>query len=1096
MSEVMARALDPANNVIVEASAGSGKTWLLVARIVRLLLAGAAPSEILAITFTRKAAQEMADRLQEWLAALATAKDEQAIRAWLGEWAVPETAMPTLIRRAAALYEQVLSAEPGITISTFHGWFGQLLRGAPLNSDLPRTGAIEEELSALYAEAWVDFTERLRAQPQGAAARALDFLFREYGLQSTRKLLSSFLNKRIEWLAYVAGQGDPVAFALEHLRAQLGVDPRRDVLQEFFGRADTLATLLEYVTLLARNTDTDKQSALSIERALTAEHLRERFDAIAREVLKADGDSQLRKASKTQAQRLGAANERRLLELHDRLSLALMQARTELQEYDAYRVNEAAMTCGAALLESYQTLKRARDVIDFSDLEMAAFELCRRSEHAEYMQYKLDARYRHILLDEFQDTNPLQWLTLKAWLDAASEAGEPPSVFMVGDPKQSIYRFRRADARIFDAARRYFETRFAAITLPYNASRRSAPAIIAAVNATFLPLAPAYRFEAHTTHHSGLAGGIHVVPIDENPAQQPQRAQTAGARNPLLEPLADKNDAARIEEARHWAATIASLVGRLPVQDKKAGTRAAQYRDFMILTRKRTHLKIYEAALRHAHIPFATARQGGLLDTIEATDVVALLRFLISPLDDLSLAHTLKSPIFACGDEDLMQLAQLEGASWWERLRKGCESDICDEAPRRAHGLLAAWQADANRLPMHDLLDRIYFEGDVLARYERMVPLAARRSVRANLLAILELALKLDSGRYPSLPRFLEELARLTRAPDQEAPDEGSLADAGNAVRILTVHGAKGLEAPIVWIIDATNSRDQAQAYDVLVDWPPASERPAHFSLVTKKAEQGQARDAVIEAERQYAETEDLNLLYVAMTRATQYLIISGNRADKNGKNWHAQVRDRISGNSFDLAAVQPREIGQEVQHDHDSELAAREDINVPTVLRVGARRANTLSDEQRFGTELHALLDRMSRPAAAYTNDDLRRELSVGEERFAALMQRAHAILAAPRLKRFFDASEFVAAYNEVPVVDAQSGVKRIDRLVEFEQEVWVLDYKSTTGEQLRADGERLGEYRDQLSGYAGALANVYAAKRLRTAIVCGDGELIEMES
>ena len=184
----------------------------------------------------------------------------------------------------------------------------------------------------------------------------------------------------------------------------------------------------------------------------------------------------------------------------------------------------------------------------------------------------------------------------------------------------------------------------------------------------------------------------------------------------------------------------------------------------MVLVKRRTHLAVYEQALRVAAIPYVTSRQGGLLATLEAKDMVALLQFLVSPFADLSLAHVLRSPVFGCSDEDLIAIAQVAGDTWWARLTRVAGEPGTSAALRRAHELLERWLAQSDVLPVHDQLDRIYFEGDVMRRYQAAVPEAMRGSVLANLQAFMQRALDSDAGRYPSLPRFLHELTDLADA--------------------------------------------------------------------------------------------------------------------------------------------------------------------------------------------------------------------------------------------------------------------------------------------------------------------------------------------
>jgi ATP-dependent helicase/nuclease subunit A len=1089
--ELNARALDPAASVVIEACAGSGKTWMLVSRIVRLLLADTAPSQILAITFTRKAAQEMATRLRAWLYELATASDEDA-RKFLRERAVPEQDVEALLPKARQLYERFLTAQPPITIATFHSWFLQLLRRAPLDAGALGDVNLVEQTSALVEEAWESFASRVQRDRESPVARGLDRLFGESGLENTRRLLTRFLHRRADWQAYTRGQKDPVGYALERIREEMAVAPDADVIGPLLADAEFQKETAEYAALLARNTPTDQKLALRVT-AVDADTAR-RFDSICSGVLTDKGEPRSRKAGKEQAKRLGAAGEARLLELHAVLGARLLEARADLADQASYRFNEAALHCGVALLDAYQRVKGDRQVIDYADIECHAWELVSVSDHAVYMHYKLDSRYRHILLDEFQDTNPLQWLTLKSWLEAAAAADMRPTVFMVGDPKQSIYRFRRAETRLFAQAARYLQEEFGARTLPQDESRRCPPPVIEAVNRVF-SIEDAFKgFEKHAAHYRDKPGRVEVLPLVQAVAGPEAQGVEPGLRNPLEQPLADDDDRPREREAEMLVEKIRAIHGKWQVATDLKGeqTHPADYRDIMILVRRRTHLAIYERALRHAGIPFVTSRQGGLLETLEAQDVVALLEFLVSPFADLKLAHALRSPVFACADEDLIAIAAAGGrekeGTWWERLQHLAD---CSPALERARGLLAQWLARADALPVHDQLDRIYFEGDVMRRYAAAVPAAMRGAVLANLQAFMQRALDVDSGRYPSLPRFLHELADLRAAPPEEAPDEGIVGDAGNAVRIYTVHGAKGLQAPIVWILDAAAGQDAGRGYEAQVDWPPEAETPRAFSLWPKKDGQSKAQRHIADEEVKLAERENLNLLYVAMTRAQQALIVSGSVGRRGaGESWHSRIHKALGGEAGaavsmgdDLTVAKINKSNQILKK--ESAIQPRIDARLAQPLPTGTREPAVTGRGLAYGLHFHALMDRLTGDALT-DRAALQRLLGLAEREFAPMWEQAQRVLASPALKRFFDRKQFRRAANEVAYVAADGEVRRIDRLVEFEKEVFVLDYKTGSAP---ADAGLAAQYEAQIAEYRAAVKAIYSGKTVRALLVFSDG-------
>ncbi len=976
-------ALDPSRSVVIEACAGSGKTWLLVSRILRLLLAGAKPGEILAITFTRKAAQEMQARLLEWLNVLAL-QPEDEVREFLRQRALTRHEVDAILPEARNLLERVLTSEPALTINTFHGWFLQLLQRAPLGDGSAGNFSLLDQTAAMQEEAWQSFAEDLAAQADGnPEAAALQALFRAHGLSNTRALLLDFVAKRAEWWAYTSGQEDPVAYAVERVRAELEVDPGQDVLAELWLDTVLASWLAEYAAILGENSPTDQKLALQLVDALMLDRPQQRFEQIWAVCFTKTGTPRARNPSTTQAKRLGLDKEARLLELHQQLCYVLFEARDRLTAQAAYRFNRDGLLCGAALLAAYQQLKEARQMLDFADVEWRVFQLLSRSEDAEYMQYKLDSRYRHVLLDEFQDTNPLQWQVMQSWLSAYGAAGNRPTVFLVGDPKQSIYRFRRAEPRLFQMAAEDLVRDFAAARLEQDTSRRSAPAVITAVNRVFAEQPDFSGFREHAWHHGGLPGAIALMPLAEKGDTSAENEDGLVLRNPLQQAREEDEDMRHEQEADLVAEKIAAMVGKSQILDEKTGPRPAEYRDFMLLVRGRTWLASYERKLRAAKIPYLSSRQGGLLDTLECSDLVALLEFLVTPFADLKLAQVLRSPIFGCSDDDLMRLAVQtppslpppldpplsggnsmapplirggwEGLSWWQRLRQ-LDSESLSPALQRAHLHLQSWQELADRLPVHDLLDRIYFEGDVLARYHGAVPEAMAGAVRANLQAFIELALNMDSGRYPSLARFINEVAALRRAPGQESPDEGLIGDGGNAVRILTVHGAKGLEAPIVWLLDANTAPRNDGGYRVLLDWPPHAPAPQYFSLLSHKGELARAHERYVNEEQTHARRENLNLLYVAITRARQMFVVSGCASSKATETWYQQILQCLaeSGLETELPAASPEKISAT-----ELDMAEKEGRSRPLPVPPTGRREPLRLDAARlYGIRLHALME------------------------------------------------------------------------------------------------------------------------------------------
>jgi ATP-dependent helicase/nuclease subunit A len=1154
------QALNPQQSVVVEACAGSGKTWLLVSRVVRLLLDGVPPGEILAITFTRRAAQEMQARLRDWLYDLAS-KDDEFVRDFLRQRAVDEADIERVLPRARRLYQQFLLARPAITISTFHGWFMQILQRAPLNSGSAGGVQLVEKTAELWVEAWQTYLDGLHGKPDSETAQSMMVLFRELGLFNTQNLLRNFANKRSEWWAYTAGQGDPLAFALQNLQDELNVDMDSDPIDGLFDRtnfADDVHALSQLLNASAAQKARAQRLLAPLDGVQTAA---QRFDLLWEELFTKKNEPRAIKANKGQ-------DEAQLGQSVELVRAQLQEAYDQLQTQKLFQTNCHALRCGVALLGAYQDLKQRQQKLDFGDLEWRVCQLLNDSDHAEYLQYKLDSRYRHVLLDEFQDTNPLQWQILQSWFAASKAVDSTPTVFVVGDPKQSIYRFRRADARLFDVVRKFLVQQYGAVHLKKNETRRNSPAVLAAVNGVFDGLPEYQGFETHQAHQKMLPGYVEVLPLAELQTDNSKPETVNGTlRNPLFVAYPDDDAGARELEAQQFAEKIIGIVGSWQIHDE-GRVRPAAFSDIMVLVRRRTHLKIYEHALRRYSIPFLTSRRGGLLETLEASDIQALLNFLITPFADLALAHALRTPIFSCSDEDLMMIqaampqghshatteqqllllneeafpapgqapsccvkasgfrSQESGAengeshadelvpesriphpvSWWQRLKHLVGNDTASPALQRAHRLLQSWLVLADKLPVHDLLDRIYFEGDAQHRYAAAVPSVMRETVLANLQAFLEIALNVGAGRYPSLPGFLRELADLRRAADNESPDEGKVAQAGNAIRIYTVHEAKGLEAPIVWLLDANAKPPADRGYDVLVDWPTDATTPAHFSLYGDKASRGQVREHYFAQEVALAQREDLNLLYVAMTRAKQALLVSGNGAQLENQ-WYQRINDVTDGavdNPLTSVADEApparssllnpqfltQQLGASTLSCAGKTLAVfAVDPRLCIALPVGMRKP-VMSDAQRYGIWLHGLLQHLATPDAAFREDlqqALQRKLNIPTDLMHELWQQAHAVLNSPDLARFFDAQYYLEASNEVSYVNAIGQLRRIDRLVEFENEVWVLDYKTGANDDLDS-------YRVQLEEYRAAMQAIHPHKTLRCALIFGNGNLKEV--
>ncbi len=1095
----VARALDPRASCVVEACAGSGKTWLLVGRIVRLLLAGAAPSEILAITFTRKAAQEMRARLFADLQELAFAADDR-VQELLCQRGIDRQAASTLVASARALYERVLTAESGPTLDTFHGWFLRLLKCAPLDAGVPFAPTMLEHTDRLRGDAWQLFARRLGEPSMRNVRQAYLDIVARLGANNANAVLNDLLGRRADWWTFRAAGPEPaMERAVRPMREALARAGFTEGVMPALALRDApfLPAVHAYLKILRTVPKATTPITTAIERlegglGVLPSDVLSAFAGF-RDALFTTVEGTLRKDLLPDriAKKMPFGADR-----YEAAWTALVDAFNRIaagqDEYDAIELNRVALCAGEALIEVYEELKARQQSLDFTDLEWHAWRLLGDEDHCAYLQARLDARYRHLLVDEFQDTNPLQWQVLERWL-AGYSAGEQPSVFVVGDPKQSIYAFRRAEPRLFDAAIDVVTGQLGGTHLRTNVTLRNPLTVVAALDAVFAQDNRLYQPQSTTVKFPGSVIVLPLTPASERAEKPP--ADDVTLRDVLATPRPDAESDARLREGRTLADAIARVVATTTVEEREA-RRPARWSDVLVLVRRRTYLDSLERALREAEVPFVSDRLGGLLATLEADDLVATLEFLAAPYADVKLAHCLRSPIFGASDADLLRLAspadpapaneegdvegqtapaRPRGSTWWRRLRS-----LEDPGPvlERARTLLRTWMKLAGVLPVHDLLDRIFFEGDVRRRFAAAAPASMVAQVQANLDRVLELALSLDAGRYPSLPRFVDEVAALRRARDQEAPGEGDAAQ-GDAVRISTIHAAKGLESPIVVLADAHIYADAEGGFRTLVGWRPEDPFPAHVSVLGRSAATGGARRPWLDIESERARQEYWNLLYVAMTRARQVLIVSGVQPQKSDQRYDDTWYRRFEG--LLMRADVPEALPARMKP--AGERRVRDFL--PPACTTGSLRPVLNDEPVRLGRAWHAVLEK-----AAHVDDLpgvdrvlLARRFGLDTAQVEQVIEAARLVLASPPLARFFAAP----GEPELELLDG-SELLRIDRLVDLDDALWIVDFK------WRVTENEAPAYRRQVLRYRDVVQSVYPERRVRAALMTAHAEMIEL--
>lgn len=1119
--------LDPSGSWVVEACAGSGKTWLLVSRIVRLLLDGAQPRSILGITFTRRAAREMRQRLEEWLWLLASAPEAE-VAAFLTDRGVPVERVPALLPRARSLYETVLNDPVGVRLDTFHAWFLDLIDASPLDSPqggrtlTEVTGALEEEAwRALMAEAAAAAGDDARDEGEGDAdavqvAAALRRIWRRLKPSGSRELLLALLRQRAALRRVAAGAADPARAAFEALSAAFpctaGADPFGDWLDR------DAASLRQLADSFVAADDAGAGQRAAILTALARPADAACRDALCSVFLKADGGIPANRFTKKRQQLYGAAAGE-VLERFVSLTHACHAALDAQLHRDWLDLHADLLPVAVRFARHYERVKSAARVIDFVDVEDRAVEELRDDERHAYLMARLDARFRHVLLDEFQDTSPLQWQALEAWFGAVRDAGTGLTVFMVGDPKQSIYRFRGAEPLLFDAARKWLEHNFGAGTCRKDETRRNPVRVVELVNAVFAGRDDFDGFERHTTANA-MEGGLHALALfgpdtDSGDTSGAAAAAEGGAaegaaddeeaadglvwRDLLTEPRSDPEESSRAREAREVARSIAAWLATARVPDGRGGERLARHADVAILFRNRTHQAVFERALAELGIPSLSDGGDGLLDTLEVSDLQALLSCLVDPMADLQLAQVLRSPMFGATSAALATLAGAvrDAGSWWRGLAALAEQHA-DSDWAVWHRRLCGWRDLSQLLPVHDLLDRIYHEADLPAAYCADLPSAMASMVGADLEAFLNLALDMDGGRQPGVAAFLARLHDLRTRETEAAPPIARPLESPDAVRLLTVHSAKGLEWPMVWLADAA-AQARSDGAGVVVDWAPGSHAPAWVGC--RVSSQGPLRGPLVWRERlehgkRHAGRESLNLLYVALTRSRQAFGVSGSVGRKPvSRHWYAEVSTRLAGLGVEPAIEAPelpaaaRAPGAAVQIQPPGSTRGQARPLPVLAQTVGARRdtAGELTDAQLEGLLVHAVMQWLAPPARPRSEEALAQLLGVESTMLVGPLARARRWLTEPTLAHLFDPARYEEAFNEFPLVDAEGAVRRIDRLVLAAGKAWVVDYKSGG-----LDNAAMDTYRRQLLGYRRAVAAIWPDREVHAGLVVGEGDWV----
>ena len=881
------RASHPRDHAALSASAGTGKTHVLTARVLRLLLSGVDPSSILCLTFTKAGAAEMADRIHARLAHWVRLKDAELG----GELAaLGEDVGPDMRDAARTLFARVLDARGGgLRIQTIHAFAQGLLAAFPAEAGLaPGFRPLEGREEQLLARSTLaDMLVRAEAGGDLPLIRDLQALSHRLGEGGAE----GFLMHCARAPAAMAALG-PREGIEARLRRGFGL-PAGDVEQAIAAACCDDAFDLEMLGRIAAAnrawgtaTGLDCCDVIAAWQAGEGPHRAATLATIANIVLKKDGEPRAPTSGLLKADPDYAAHAARLVECCRRL--VDMRKTASLVACFA-----AGLRAGHAYALHYAAAKRAQGVVDFDDLIRWAEQLLLTPGMGDWVRYKLDQSTDHILVDEAQDTNERQWNIVRAvaleYFAGEGASSRHRTIFTVGDYKQAIFGFQGTDPASFDVARAWFDREARAIDrdfldLAMDRSFRSAPEILAVVDRVIADLGHdalglPRRPNPHQSHHEGRAGSVVLwQPYSEEVALASEEAGEEGWISDTV-----RRYAARLaRQIRSWLDRPFLVAAR---------GRPLRPEDILVLVRRRGDLASLIVARLHAEgVPVAGVDRLLLSAPLAVQDLLAAVRFAVQPLDDLNLAALLVSPLFGWSQDDLFAVAHKREGTLWAALR-GADANIGQF--RETQDRLLAILAMADYATPHAFLETI-LSGDLRGRHKLLERLG--NEARDPIEELLSSAIEFEASSAPSLQRFLDWFARgeVEIVRDPSAPLD--------AVRVMTVHGSKGLQSPIVILADACADPDRkggglrGNFANILL--PDGLRipifRPRRDELAEPIASQLAALD---QSERE----EHWRLLYVALTRAEERLYIGGalGPADRKGppaSSWWTALDAALAG--------------------------------------------------------------------------------------------------------------------------------------------------------------------------------------------------------
>jgi ATP-dependent helicase/nuclease subunit A len=898
-----AQASDPEGSAWVSANAGSGKTTVLVARVLRLLLTGVDPSRIVCLTFTTAAAANMQLKLFASLREWAT-MDAAALEKTLLDLAGPGQAAP--MDRARTLFATALETPGGLKIDTIHGFCTRILQSAPFEANVPaRFDVMQETEAAQVTQGAIRETlTRAARDPSGLLGEAMARIAQDSEETRFTAVIEQMLAQRA-----LLGDGDGVLLPLAELRqravAALGIETGETPATAIVAFANDHFITAEVAALIdvlrTGKSKTDPERADFLAAALAATDDDGFMQNLAAVFLTGKGERRKRFLT----EKLAKAHPDAEAAL-EKLFLAFCGLQDRLKSMATLERSEALLTLAHDILRRIENLKSRQRKLDFEDIIIRTRSLLTRVE-AGWVLYKLDAGIDHLLVDEAQDTSPAQWDIVRQLAGeffaghGARSGGTRRTVFAVGDEKQSIFSFQKAEPEQFDQMRRWFAGKVADAQeaghrfdhVRLDQSFRSTGDVMAAVDAVFaapdhhkgLVFVAGEKPAEHRTAREGGVGAVDLWPLEEN---DPKEERPAWEAAPVDAPSTAVNK---------LASKLARVLKRWTIAGRDDLGRAFSPGDVLIVMRRRNALfQAIVRELKQASVPVAGLDRLDVTSHVAVEDLLAVAGAALLPEDDLTLAVALKTPIHGLDDEDLLRLAPERSGSLRHAVTLAAEADPS----------MAKLDARLGELEQRALcLGPFAFFARLLGPEGGRKAMLSRLGAEAGdaLDAFVNTLLEFERINGPSLRHFVEHAATASQVIKRD------LAEAGAEVRVMTVHGAKGLEAPLVIIPDLGEPKRDGGKTLFLAQ---SSHRGSPFAIPLWVPRKELHAPATLEAQmRDVAMQEDerRRLLYVALTRARDRLILCGTRGKSEPKpeSWYMMAQEALAASCAEVDDPDPQ---------------------------------------------------------------------------------------------------------------------------------------------------------------------------------------------